>query len=135
MTTSSAIPHFKDKSLQFLVFNFISSKNLLQVRIFGNVQNKMKFNQSGKKCPSFNFFLNEECLGLKSIKGQFWDLAVLILQLLQKRNLERYFLGFVCFFKKKLAKKWNFDQNRINFTNTLVILTKKLSFLYLNKNQ
>ena len=37
ITTSSTIPHFEDKSLYFLVFNFIPSKNYLLLRIFGNV--------------------------------------------------------------------------------------------------
>ena len=54
-------------------------------------------------------------------------------------NLEKKFgktFSWVCmdFFRKSQPKKWNFDQNRINFTKTLVILTKKTIFLYLNKN-
>ena len=47
---------------------------------------------------TLNSFFNEECLSLEIIKGQFWDLAGLILQLSWKINLERYPPGFCMFF-------------------------------------
>ena len=68
------VHHFIDKRLQFLVFNYIPSKNLLWVIIYGNVQKKMKFNRSARKPPSFDYFFNEEFMSLKRIKGLFWDL-------------------------------------------------------------
>ena len=45
-------------------------------------------------------------------------------------NIEKKFgrtFSWVCmdFLKKSQPKKWNFDQNRINLTKILVILTKK----------
>ena len=54
-------------------------------------------------------------------------------------NIEKKFgktISWVCMDlkKKNQPKKWNFDQNKINFTKILVLLTKKLSFLHLNKN-
>ena len=42
------------------------------------------------------------------------------------KKFGRHFPRFVwMFFKKEQPKKWNFHQNRINFTKILVILTKK----------
>ena len=37
ITTSIIVPHFKDKSLQFLVFNSIPSKNSFWLMIYGNI--------------------------------------------------------------------------------------------------
>ena len=74
-----------------------------------NFWNKNKFTQSCRKSPAVIFLnKNEECLSLKSIKVQFWDLAVLILSLISKRNLERHFPGFVWSVFKKPAKKVEF---------------------------
>ena len=37
ITTSIIVPHFKDKSVQFLVFNSIPSKNPFWLMIYGNI--------------------------------------------------------------------------------------------------
>ena len=60
----------------------------------------------------FFVFLSEELVSLESIKGEFWDLVVLILC----RNLEMCFPGFCIFFVKASQRKWIFGQIRINFT-------------------
>ena len=79
-------------------------------------------------------FFNEELISLKSIKGQFWSLAVLILWLSLKINLERILLSFF-----KPAKKVDFGQNKTNLgvktDVTLVweIILKLLLSIYSNK--
>ena len=45
-----------------------------------------------------------------------------------EKKFGKTFPGFVWVILKKPAKKWNFDQNSINFTEILVILTKKQVF-------
>ena len=69
--------HFKEKSLQFLVFNFIRKLTLANNLWQCLEQNVIQL--VWQKIPFILFFLNEEFIGLKSIKGQFWDVAVQIL--------------------------------------------------------
>ena len=74
----------------------------------------MKFNQSARKI--LFLFLHEEFVSVKSIKGQFWDLAVLILWLFLKRNLEICFPGFCMFFFQSQPGKVHCWSKSINFT-------------------
>ena len=73
------------------------------------------------------FNLNEECLSLKSIKVQFWDLTVLI--------LEKHFPGFVWSFFKKPAKKVKFSSKRDKLNQNFGHFNqKKMKFSLLKQN-
>ena len=73
------------------------------------------------------FNLNEECLSLKSIKVQFWDLTVLI--------LEKHFPGFVWSFFKKPAKKVKFSSKQDKlYQNFGHFNQKKMKFSLFKQN-
>ena len=68
ITTSSAIPHFKDKSLQFLFFNFTPSKNWLSP--ISLEQNEIQ--SVCQKIPFLRFFfLREELFQFEKYQRAF----------------------------------------------------------------
>ena len=79
-----------------------SIKKLTLGKNFWQCLEKNEIKPVFQKIPFLLFFSNEECLSLKSIKGQFWDLAV-------GATLEKKFgktFPWVCmgFFKKASQK-------------------------------
>ena len=67
-----------------------------------NNNNNNSFNSNNNSLRNYGnnalIFLRKKMLSLKIIKQQLWDLAVLILWLSKKRNLERHLRGCLWLF-------------------------------------